>query len=132
VSVSQNDRVLRVLKLRGEYGTTVNDWDRGEGVPAVDGGARITRLAARITDLKDAGHNVEPVEKREGFTVYALLAALPERERPEAKAVAFRLDPFAIDTTEGPVTVALEVLQPGWTVTGDGGYRQTTSEGRAA
>jgi len=128
---SQNDRVLRLLRMRGEYGVTVNDFDRGKGVPAVDGGARITRLAARVTDLKDAGHNVEPVEKREGFTVYALLAPLPERERPEAKAVAYALE-FEIETVEGGLPVRLEVLQPGWTVTADGGYRQTTTERRAA
>lgn len=130
-ALSQNDRVLRVLRLRGEHGTTVNDWDRGEDTPAIDGGARITRLAARIKDLQDRGLNVQPVEKRDGFTVYALLPSPPVRERPEVRAVAFRLDPFAIDTTEGPVTITLEVLQPGWTVTADG-YQQTQAERRAA
>ena len=122
---SQNDRVLRLLRMRGEYGTTVNDWDRGQGVPAIDGGERITRLSARITDLKNAGHRVEPIEKREGFTVYALL---PSKPVAEVRPTAFRLPAFVIDTTDGPVTVELEVLHPGWTITSRG-YERTSNVG---
>lgn len=128
MTLSQNDRVLRLLRMRGEYGTTVNDWDRGQGVPAIDGGERITRLSARITDLKNAGHRVEPIEKREGFTVYALLAPVPERERPEVAAPAFRLPAFVIDTDDGPVSIELEVLHPGWTLTSRG-YERTSNVG---
>lgn len=130
-AMTQNDRVLRLLRIRGEYGTTVNDWDRGEGVPAVDGGARMTRLAARITDLKNAGHPVEPVEKRGGFTVYALVGSPAPRERPEVAASAYKAPAFVIDTTDGPVRIELEVLNPGWTLTSRG-YERTTIVGGGA
>ena len=131
MTLSQNDRVERLLRIRGEYGVTVNDFDRGEGVAAIDGGPRITRLAARITDLKGVGLPVEPVEKRGGFTVYALVGSPPDRERPEVAAVAYRAPAFVIDTTDGPVRIQLEVLNPGWTITPQG-YERTTIVGGGA
>lgn len=125
MTLSQTDRVERVLRMRDTYGTTVNDWDRGPGVPAVDGGERITRLAARIKDLQDRGLNVQPIEKREGFTVYALL---PSKPVAEVRPTAFRLPAFVIDTTDGPVSIELEVLHPGWTITSRG-YERTSNVG---
>lgn len=37
--------------------TTIADWDRE---PACDGGHKITRLAARIKDLRDEGWDIPP------------------------------------------------------------------------
>lgn len=71
---------------------------------------------------------MEPIEKREGFTVYALLPPVPERERPEVAASAFRLPAFVIDTDDGPVSIELEVLHPGWTITSRG-YERTSNVG---
>lgn len=72
--MTQNERVLARLVAAGSSGTYVNDWDRGPGKPAVDGGPRITRLAARIRDLKDAGHRIVSLkDAREGFDVYVLV-----------------------------------------------------------
>jgi hypothetical protein len=48
----QTARVLRILETRP---TSLTDWDRE---PAVDGGARITRLAARIAELRKLGFPV--------------------------------------------------------------------------
>lgn len=79
---SQNDRVLAHMRTAGLHGTTVDDWDRGPNTPAIDGGPRITRLHARILDLRDAGHQIADPTTRNGFKVYVLVG-LAERHPPK-------------------------------------------------
>jgi hypothetical protein len=62
---SQKERVLAQLR-RGEI--TLADFDRET---AVDGGARITRLAARIQDLKDDGYAISRRMVKLGGTLVA-------------------------------------------------------------
>jgi hypothetical protein len=70
VKLSGNARVLRVLRL----GPT----NQGEWFNPADGRKAITRLSARIYDLKKQGHKIEPSEV-EGlaFEVYTLLQEAP-------------------------------------------------------
>ena len=70
MSATQNERVLRALRNH-PAGLCQGDFIQ---TPAIDGGHRLTRLAARIQDLKDAGHRIEVVGKRDRYAVYALTA----------------------------------------------------------
>lgn len=63
-------RVLRALRAVGSRGLTATDFIRQ---PTFDGGAPITRLAARIDELRDAGHHIEGRGRRDACTVYVLV-----------------------------------------------------------
>lgn len=67
--MTQSDRVLRALKLAGGTGITQLDFLR---TPTIDGGPPITRVAARIQELRDAGHTILSDGKRGKCTVYKL------------------------------------------------------------
>lgn len=67
--MTQKGRVLELLKKRGQNGITQVDFL----APWVaDGGKPITRLAARVLELRDAGFNIENRGTRNGCVVYVL------------------------------------------------------------
>lgn len=66
--MTQRQRVLRALRRHPE-GVCQGDFFPPN---VIDGGARITRLAARIKDLRDEGHEIEVDGERYGYTVYKL------------------------------------------------------------
>lgn len=68
--MTQADRVLASLQRAGEHGVTQVDWLRS---PTPDGGPSITRLAARIQDLKDRGYRFEVRGTRAKCAVYVLV-----------------------------------------------------------
>lgn len=65
--MTQRERVLRALQTAGPRGVTQVDFLR---FPTVDGGPPITRLAARIQELKDAGHRIGSSATRDKCAVY--------------------------------------------------------------
>jgi len=67
--VSQRDRILRALRNAGDRGVTQVDF---LGFPAVDGGAPITRVAARIEELRKEGHPIVNVGTRDKCAIYRL------------------------------------------------------------
>ena len=64
-------RVLRSLRAAGPRGITQNDWSGLVGTP--DRGKPITRLAARIIDLRDGHDCVIDTRKDRGTTRYVLV-----------------------------------------------------------
>jgi hypothetical protein len=68
---SQNDRVQRVLELQGSIGITQEDFT---GPNVIDGMSAITRIGARIHDLKTKrGLRFDPAAgERNGFQIYRL------------------------------------------------------------
>lgn len=93
----QTTRVLRSLKAVGGTGLTQVDW-LGPNTP--DGGDPITRLAARIADLKREGHQIDAPKgrKRDGCQVYVLKteAWVPIEPAPPAPAIAVASDGSAL------------------------------------
>jgi hypothetical protein len=69
---SQADRVLMSLVHAGSQGVTQGQWLETGGV---DGLGRITRVAARVGELREDGLNVVTDGERDGFAVYKLRAA---------------------------------------------------------
>lgn len=67
---TQTERVLRALRREGAHGITQADFLE-PGV--IDDGPKITRVGARIKDLKDHGYTIRVKQaKRHGFAVYVL------------------------------------------------------------
>lgn len=91
----QRERVLKVMELAGDYGTCQAEWF-GMGP---DGLGSITRLAARIVDLRARGHNIVTAGERRGFTVYRLAPALELLPEPEPDERLFAPPP--IDAIRG-------------------------------
>lgn len=73
---TQKERVLASLEAAGSGGVTQADWS-GAFRPTPDGGGPITRLAARINDLKADGHLIVCDGKRDQCAVYVLQPAAP-------------------------------------------------------
>lgn len=98
---SQRARVLRALKRHPE-GLTQVDWLLPN---VVDGGHPITRLAARIKDIRDEGHEIEVSGERYGCAVYRLPQPEPvpiPRSVPEVPQAEDRLfDPPAVNAIYG-------------------------------
>lgn len=69
----QRDRVLRALQ-RYPGGLTQVDFLLPN---VIDGGRPITRLAARVKDLRDDGHRIDVDGERYGCAVYKLPQAAP-------------------------------------------------------
>lgn len=67
--MTQQERVLKALKARGREGITVADFLLPD---VIDGGKPITRLAARILELRDKGHEIAVVGERNCCAVYRL------------------------------------------------------------
>jgi hypothetical protein len=69
-TLTQQERVLRSLTQTGQRGITAADWTRQ---PTPDGGPPIQRLAARIGELRQAGHEIPDTgERRDKCTIYRL------------------------------------------------------------
>jgi hypothetical protein len=68
--VSQRARVLAALRSRGADGVCAPDFL----LPNVlDGGKPITRLAARMLELREDGHEIQVVGEKHGCAVYRLM-----------------------------------------------------------
>jgi hypothetical protein len=76
----QVDRVLELMRQRGEFGVTQVDFLLPD---VADGGPPITRLGARVQDLEEQGH------------------VISASGRPN-KCVIYRLEREASDTEAGP------------------------------
>lgn len=70
--MSQRDRVLAALRNSGLRGITQVDFLR---FPTIDGGAPITRVAARVQELRGAGHKISSSDTRDKCAVYRLVEA---------------------------------------------------------
>jgi hypothetical protein len=82
---SQADRVLMSIVQAGSQGVTQGQWLQTGGI---DGLGRITRVAARVRELREDGLNVVTDGERDGFVIYKLRAA-PKRvveAKPEPPA----------------------------------------------
>lgn len=95
--MTQKDRVLRSLQQAGPQGMTQVDWLR---FPTPDGGAPITRVAARVQELRDEGHPISSSGTRDRCAVYVLKTWVAPVERqpmgadePAAPAGATLFDP---------------------------------------
>lgn len=64
----QRRRVLAALQQLGTDGVTQADFLP----PTIDGGPTITRLGARVHELRAAGHAIEPAGRRDRCRVYVL------------------------------------------------------------
>lgn len=72
--MSQKQRVLRSLEVAGRRGVTQADW-LGPHTP--DGGAPITRLAARVMELQNDGHRITRGGLRDKCRVYVIEPTRP-------------------------------------------------------
>jgi hypothetical protein len=73
---TQNDRLLLALERDRRRGITQVDFLLPD---VIDGGAPITRVAARINDLRDRGHRIDTRGERDSCVIYVLAepAAVP-------------------------------------------------------
>lgn len=79
---TQADRVLAALAGNPERGITQVDFLR---LPTIDGLPPITRLAARVLELREQGHEIVSGETRDRCRVYRLVpAARSASEHPSA------------------------------------------------
>lgn len=85
---SQHARLLAALRARGARGVRTDEFLAPD---VLDGGKPITRVASRISDLKERGHRIEAHREPNGVARYVLVGhlaptALPAREpsRPAA------------------------------------------------
>lgn len=70
--VTQSERVLRALQAAGERGVTQVDFALPD---VIDGGPPVTRVAARIKDLRQHGHTIVAAGLRQSCRVYQLVPA---------------------------------------------------------
>ncbi len=68
---SQTERVLNALRKAGGRGVTQVDFSLPD---VIDGGPPITRVAARIKDLRRQGHTIVPAGTRQRCRIYELVA----------------------------------------------------------
>lgn len=71
MTISQRDRVLAALRHAGPTGLTQIDFFAPQ---VCDHGPPITRLAARIGELRDEGHTITSSGTRNGCAVYRLVS----------------------------------------------------------
>lgn len=67
--MTQRERTLNALRKAGTRGMTQVDWLR---FPTPDGGPPITRIAARIQELRDEGHEIQSSGTRDRCALYIL------------------------------------------------------------
>ena len=67
--MTQTERVLEALARAGARGITQVDFLR---YPTADGGPPITRVAARVEELRDQGYCIVSGERRDKCVVYRL------------------------------------------------------------
>ena len=68
---TQTQRVFGALRSRGDRGVSAVDFMP----PTIDGGPPIMRLAARIYELREEGHEIVNSDKRGPVDVYVLKPA---------------------------------------------------------
>jgi Helix-turn-helix domain len=98
--MTQRDRVLAALRRAGGRGITQLDFDLPD---VVDGGPPIKRVAARIDELRTAGHWIASQRTRQRMARYVLvdadtLTAATDVEPPPAPVPApsaSAYDPFS-------------------------------------
>jgi len=79
--MTQTQRVLKALEDAGPAGITQKDFLLPD---IIDGGAPITRVGARIKELREDGHVIESAGVRQKFAVYVLVRTRPaENLTPE-------------------------------------------------
>lgn len=85
--MSQKARVLAALRSRGARGVTAVDFLLPD---VIDGGRPITRVAARVLELRDEGHTIVVDGERDSCAVYRLLHDAQDGPptRPASQAVA--------------------------------------------
>jgi hypothetical protein len=76
---TQKARVLDALRRVGSHGLTAIDFSPPH---VIDGGAPITRVAARIEELRAGGHKISSRGRRSKCVVYVLEDALRESLPP--------------------------------------------------
>lgn len=76
-SPTQSRRVLAALKGAGGRGLTQADWLRQ---PTPDLGPPITRMAARVNELRELGYRIESRGRRDRCTIYVLTGAVTLEE----------------------------------------------------
>lgn len=103
--MTQRARVLAALEAAGRYGVTQVDFLR---YPAVDGGAPITRVAARVEELRRDGHRIVNAGLRDKCAIYRLESVL----RAEAQRPAVSPNPVVSDEA-GWTTPSLGGLSAG-------------------
>lgn len=77
---TQGERVLAALRSAGSRGITQSMFTPAEGGHVVDGLGRITRIAARVHELREAGYEIVKAGRRDHFDVY-VLTGYPAPER---------------------------------------------------
>jgi hypothetical protein len=78
--MSQTQRVLAALRHRGAHGITAADFAAGR---VIDGQKPIMRVAARILELRQAGHRIDVIGERDGGCyVYRLLRDAQDNPQP--------------------------------------------------
>lgn len=83
--MTQRERVLRSLRHAGPTGVTQVDWLR---FPTPDGGPPITRVAARIQELREEGHEISSSGTRDRCALYVLkVKPVAEPARPGGQPV---------------------------------------------
>lgn len=83
---TQVERVERLLRQRGEQGVTPVDFLLPN---IVDGGRPITRVAARVLDLRNQGLNITTSGTRNGVAVYVLRVPVKRSEQHPGQASIF-------------------------------------------
>lgn len=73
--MTQTARVLAALRAHPERGITAVDFLR---IPTIDGGPPITRVAARILELREAGELIVDAGVRDKCRIYRLEQATLE------------------------------------------------------
>lgn len=68
--LTQNQRVLKLLQERRERGVTQADF-----LPPAVQGRPVARLAARVQDLRNNGHDIVTVRRPGQYAVYRLVEA---------------------------------------------------------
>ncbi len=76
--MTQAQRVLAALRQTGSRGVTQNDFaPPPNGGSVIDGGSRISRVAARVRELREDGYVIVSAGRREGFETYVLVGHEP-------------------------------------------------------
>lgn len=73
--MTQPARVLAALRAHPDRGVSSVDF---LSPPTIDGGPPITRLAARIKELKNQGHQIVDAGHKNGCKVYRLEQPVPD------------------------------------------------------
>lgn len=79
--MTQTERILSALRTAGPRGITQSMFTPPEGGTVIDGGGRITRVAARVLELRAEGYVIVKGARRDGFDTYVLVGYPPVEDR---------------------------------------------------